>query len=774
MLLLLDGPDDGDSYLYRLADNQSSGCDVYTDHTCGGHYIEGTNLWTWGENIGSPYSLAEFLKGALRAYPQANQVLLSLVGHGGGWSPELLDVKPAGDLGGLLWDDHPGDSLSTPDLGKALRWAQAATGKGIDLLYLDACLMAMWEVAYEVHDSVDFLLASEAWSWTSFSHDAHLEDIDGKSSEEIGVEWLNNEAEVLRADDYPFTYSLLDLGEMPALRQEIDDLSTALQDVLPADRDKLEDVFEETECFDSNQNGPINSQDSYCDLDSFAIELELEFVGNVTVTNAALGVQNMINTAVVTEDHNSGIPWFFPYDEWVWDHLGGLSIYLPLGQDEWKRRYYTANHLRSAQDGTWDEFIAAYWSGIDPPPDPICTAGCDLPPGPGDTSPENDDLFGRSAGLWTEPQTPSAGSPTQLGLVVQRQGGKETISGVPVKFYIGPPEAPGSIIVGDSTVPFLSPRSEASTIPIIWTFGTAGTFTLYAVIDYTDIFSETDETNNVVSRTVTVQTPPVDRVPPRIESFSINHGAISTTVQTVTLNTVASDPDPSSGLGWLYFVEYRFWPALGIWAPCQFSGWQRYEDAYSDYEWVLCPLGHPTAGPHIIKVWAADRARNISSHPGSAMINYVPPIDHVGWRQSRFYRYPIETGQQVTVRIEPFSGDPDLYVWPPDYDTRPPWVSTLSDMAIDEVSFTAPISEVYQVEVYGFETSSYHLTVDITSVPKAIQVSGGIVQSKEPLTRPFVPLNSVQVTAIRFRRRLVLPFTYLLSCVKLQGLVSSL
>ena len=38
---------------------------------------------------------------------------------------------------------HPHSYLTTKALGDALRWAYQATGKKIDLLYLDACLMAI-------------------------------------------------------------------------------------------------------------------------------------------------------------------------------------------------------------------------------------------------------------------------------------------------------------------------------------------------------------------------------------------------------------------------------------------------------------------------------------------------------------------------------------------------------------------------------------------------------------------------------------------------------
>jgi hypothetical protein len=407
---VLDGPEKGDSYLYRLSQESDSYsfCYHYVDPTCGGRYELLENMWQWGENIGSPHSLAAFLIGALGeygAYPNADQIVLSMIGHGGGWAPTLLDGQPQqhggqpGGLGGLLWDDHPGSSLSTAELGKALRRFHQVTGEKIDFLYLDACLMAMSEVAYEVGGSVDYLLASESWSWTSFPYDEHLAEIDGsKDARQIGEAWLANEANLLRADDYPFTYSLTDLGQMEALSEAQDNLANALIGVLPSQKDKIDAAFTASACFDSNSDHyivqpgsntpPDLPLDNYCDFSSFASQLETQFSGQSAVVNAAQEVQDAIATAVVAEDHNNGTPWNYSAQEWAWDELGGISIYTPLVQDEWRRRYYKGSHLRSAQHGEWDEFLAVYWNHAEPPPNPECPPeGCDLPPGPLPTPP---------------------------------------------------------------------------------------------------------------------------------------------------------------------------------------------------------------------------------------------------------------------------------------------------------------------------------------------------------------------------------------------------
>ncbi|MEM7133911.1 MAG: clostripain-related cysteine peptidase [Chloroflexota bacterium] len=416
--VLLDGPGIGDSYLYHLHKDDDPDCPNYFNPTCDGRYVMDKNFWTWGENAGSPHSLAEFIKGSINAYPSANKVLLSLVGHGGGWSPDPLDGLPSGwqgqpslrtgeereVLAGMLWDDHPGDALSTVDLADAIRWGVEATDRDkIDLLYLDACLMAMSEVAYELRDHVDYLLASQSWSWTSFGYDEHIEVLnDNLTTEEIGKAWLLNEATTVGKHEYPYTYSLVNLNDMETVLDAEDQLAEALIEVLPDDKEKIDAAFQATSCVDSDQDGFIEHgeaalsedenqntpwDDNYCDLAGFAHELMKEFRPNTSVGTAAQLVINAVKEAVIDNEYEGAIPWQYSNQEWQWDWLGGLNIYLPLSEDDAKRRFYTEQHLQSAANGKWDEFLTAYWEGLEPPePEGCPPEGCPLPPGPLSTS----------------------------------------------------------------------------------------------------------------------------------------------------------------------------------------------------------------------------------------------------------------------------------------------------------------------------------------------------------------------------------------------------
>jgi hypothetical protein len=400
-LMVLDGPGEGDAHLYRLGTTSRErqrplNCNLFEDYTCNGIYVDGENVWPFSENVADPTVLSNFVAGQMQTYASA-RVVLSLVGHGGGWSPDLLagqpqghGGKPADELGGLLWDDHAelgvGNSLSTIDLGNALQVVHQQTGRKIDLLYLDACLMGMWEVAYEVRESVHYLLASESWSWTSFAYEAHLRNLDNEQPvEEIGKRWIQHEIPELAG--YPFTYSLIDLSQIDAVADAVLALGIALKSTLPGDQEQIRQAFRLSACFDSNIDYEINQTDpnqgkgtdTYCDLSSFAFHLREAFPDVQTVVEATLAVQTAVSNAVKAQDYRCGIPRDYSPNRWCWSALGGLSIYVPLGQDEWKRGFYS--QLQSTTATKWNEFLSEYWR-VEAPTAPACQSCTPLPLGP--------------------------------------------------------------------------------------------------------------------------------------------------------------------------------------------------------------------------------------------------------------------------------------------------------------------------------------------------------------------------------------------------------
>ena len=347
-----------------------------------------------------------------------------------------------------------------------------------------------------------------------------------------------------------------------------------------------------------------------------------------------------------------------------------------------------------------------------------------------------DDLYGYAYELWSSPSPLRALQAQQIGLVVHRQGGQNPISNVVVRFFLGDPAA-GGVPIGDGSIPHLSPRGAQTTSGVIWTPSAAGEYTLYAVIDPAGQFNETLESNNVVSRKVTVLPAVGDQVAPHVDSFVINDGASSISNLAVSLDTVASDNPGGSGVAALMFVQYQYSAAADLWAPVQNSGWLGYSVARANYVWNLMPAG----GVIYLQAWARDRAGNISVSPGGAYVNYRPASESVAAGQVRIYRYSLNAGQTITVRVTPTSGDPDLYIWAPDYTTRRPWISNRSS-GFEEISFSAPIAGVYQIEVYGFTAAQYSISVTLSAATQIQADKAWVSADKSTYTQPYVALES--------------------------------
>lgn len=68
------------------------------------------------------------------------------------------------------------------------------------------------------------------------------------------------------------------------------------------------------------------------------------------------------------------------------------------------------------------------------------------------------------------------------------------------------------------------------------------------------------------------------------------------------------------------------------------------------------------------------------------------------------------------MRVQPISGDPDVYLWVPDALTLPrvPWYSNLGGLQADQLNVVAPVAGSYQLEIVGYTAAEFTLNVQIT------------------------------------------------------------
>jgi hypothetical protein len=118
-----------------------------------------TAVYDFKKNVdtGDYQTLINFFKFATENYP-AKKYAVVVWDHGNGW----MDLEGDVDMRGISYDDSSGNHISTEQMGVALEAMKEMNGgKNIDILGMDACLMAMAEVIYEVKDSVNYVVASE-------------------------------------------------------------------------------------------------------------------------------------------------------------------------------------------------------------------------------------------------------------------------------------------------------------------------------------------------------------------------------------------------------------------------------------------------------------------------------------------------------------------------------------------------------------------------------------------------------------------------------------
>lgn len=140
------------------------------------YYVEkgkSTVVYDHKKNIdmGDWKNVVEFFKYVKEHYPAKNY-FLDIWNHGGGW--KLLKEK--GPITrGISTDDGTGHTISTVQLGETLRQIRKLNNdKKIEILGMDACLMQMAEVAYQVRDGAEYIAASEevepgdGWAYQGF------------------------------------------------------------------------------------------------------------------------------------------------------------------------------------------------------------------------------------------------------------------------------------------------------------------------------------------------------------------------------------------------------------------------------------------------------------------------------------------------------------------------------------------------------------------------------------------------------------------------------
>jgi hypothetical protein len=282
-------------------------------------------------NMGDPQTLVDFANWAAINYP-AKKYLLVIWNHGGGFRSLNLSKD-------IAWDDtNGGDKITMPELKDALSMISAQIGKNIDIVGMDACFMAMTEVAYQIKDYADILVASEETEPNDgWPYDTILSQLTSNPSL-TSIPLATN-----IVDDYIFTYpttyvtqSAIDLSYMDTLASQLSNLALAIMNDSVTPLDKY--IY----AANSTQRYSLSGFD-FTDLYDLCSKI-LIYSNNANVKNIALSIQQSLNFAVIHSGYNGSMV----------SRSRGLSIYFPYYYYD---NYY--NYTNFSQDTSWDEMLSS-------------------------------------------------------------------------------------------------------------------------------------------------------------------------------------------------------------------------------------------------------------------------------------------------------------------------------------------------------------------------------------------------------------------------------
>ena len=303
-------------------------------------------------------SLTSFLEFCRKNYP-ARHYMLFLLGHG---------LIVGNDM--FLFDEHAEQhSLALSDLGALLCdfKEKLPDDQHFEVVSFHSCSMSALEVAYELKDTANYMLASQgpafvgSWPYRQILMRIFYDLVNKEKDLEttlksIFKECLDNSQDFQLAG-YSFDLCLCDLKKVGEIRSSLAQLSSALSDGLkdPATQERILLAHWDAQSY---------WQESYTDLGDFCFCLtdrcsDLPDEGAVkAIRTACTSVTRDVNGAVIKSE--------FAGPAYQYSH--GLSLFYPWSMPEnvkfWPgdyRKYKINKETEEAKEATWESFLTNYF-----------------------------------------------------------------------------------------------------------------------------------------------------------------------------------------------------------------------------------------------------------------------------------------------------------------------------------------------------------------------------------------------------------------------------
>ncbi|MFA6433859.1 MAG: clostripain-related cysteine peptidase [Elusimicrobiales bacterium] len=320
-----------------------------------------------GADMGDYKQVADFVQWARKTFP-ARKYMLVLWGHGSGWidrSNDEIFGAPVKKGRGIFNDEEQQHYIRTSELREMMRLAGH-----VDILMMNACLMQMAEVLYEMKDYAGLIAGSEAsLTVTGFDYEALLDFMNKNPSftdEQFG-DFITGWFRGFYSDSRVMDGQVFPLGVMPATLSVV--RPSAFSE-LPARLDAFTGaVMRNNESaavitaidkvirFDDPRGDAITGS-PYADLYDF-VRLVGGAAGSPETRQAAGQLMDFIKNRLVL--NSIGLHSLHYTNKYDYSQVGGLSINAtrrPAWAVDLKSEYTKYGDLALSKDSQWDEFTA--------------------------------------------------------------------------------------------------------------------------------------------------------------------------------------------------------------------------------------------------------------------------------------------------------------------------------------------------------------------------------------------------------------------------------
>lgn len=291
--------------------------------------------------------LSDFISWGIKNYP-SDHVMVVISSHGGGSNGAIADHD-----NGVRREDYSFDyNMMTPqDMNKAFQEAEKITGKKIDILGFDACLMANTESTYELRNSANYIVASEeteggeGWGYKKMLN--HLSN--GNMKPESFAKDIVKSFAIPKYQADLKTLSAIDTSKMNQIANTVDEFSKAiLEQKQSADTLKhLNSLRADTQSF---LNDSIDLHD-FCEK----ISNDPKFKDS-KLQETAKKVMSAVNEAIIANQSYSKTEnpkGMLKYSNDDYSNAHGLQI--ESSKDNIGKNYKS---LQFSKDTHWDEALA--------------------------------------------------------------------------------------------------------------------------------------------------------------------------------------------------------------------------------------------------------------------------------------------------------------------------------------------------------------------------------------------------------------------------------